>query len=302
LLLALVSRNVQDDVEALFRERTDLDIALADFDVVRIGWTGKAEVLADIAAGWHIHPDSLLFLDDNPGELAQVASRHPGMALVHATSPELCARAVQFEPGMTRLGTTADDALRSADLKAAAERDRLQAGLSQDEYLADLDVRIGVRRDHAGDVTRLYQLSIKTNQFNTSLRRLTEADVEQYVTRSDRAAVAVTVSDRLTESGVVGAIFARWDSDVLTVDEVDISCRALGRGIESAIVTAALDSVIGDREGVKIRIPVTQGPRNGPALDWHSCYLGSADGSQATVKWTELRDRQPVLPISIESE
>jgi FkbH-like protein len=302
LLLALVSRNVQEDVEALFRERTDLEISLADFDVARIGWTAKADVVADIAAGWHIHPDSLLFIDDNAGELAQIASRHPGTALVHASAPELCALAIRFEPGMTRLSTTADDSLRSADLKAAAERQRLQDGLSHAEYLADLNVRIGVRRDDPADIARLYQLSIKTNQFNTSLRRLTEADVEQYVARPDRAAVAVTVSDRLTASGIVGAVFAAWHSDVLTVDEVDISCRALGRGIESAIVTAALDSVIGDREGVEVQIPVTHGPRNGPALDWHRSYLEVASGSTPAVDWAELRDRQPTLPLSIEGE
>jgi FkbH-like protein len=302
VLLALVSRNVQDDVEALFRDRPDLDITLADFDVVRIGWTAKADVIADIATGWHIHPDSLLFIDDNAGELAQMASRHPGMALVHATSPELCALATRFEPGMTRLATTADDSLRSADLKAVAEREQLQAGLSPAEYLADLSVRIGVRRDCAEDVARLYQLSIKTNQFNTSLRRFTEADVEQYVTRPDRAAVAVSVSDRLTASGVVGALFATWDSNLLTVDEVDISCRALGRGIESAMVTAALDAVIGDRGDVEVRIPMTPGPRNGPALDWHRSYLGDADENQEFVDWTALRDRQPSLPLSIEGD
>lgn len=302
VLLALVSRNVQEDVEALFRERSDMDITLGDFDIVRIGWTSKAEVLADVAVGWNIDPDSLLFIDDNAGELAQVASRHPGTALIQATSPELCALGVRFEPGISKLGTTTDDSLRSADLQAAAERQRLQAGLSQAEYLAELHVRIGVRRDHAEDIPRLYQLSLKTNQFNTSLRRLTEADVEQYVNRSDRAAVAVAVSDRLTASGIVGAVFATWDKDVLTVDEVDISCRALGRGIESAIVTAALDSVIGDREGVEVRIPVTEGPRNGPALDWHHSYLRMASGDQAAAKWIELRDRQPSLPVSIESE
>jgi FkbH-like protein len=300
LLLALVSRNVPEDVEALFRARTDLGITLADFDVVRIGWTAKADVIADIAAGWRVHPDSLLFIDDNAGELAQVASIHPGTALVHATSPELCTLAVHFEPGMTRLGMTADDSLRSADLKAATERQRLQAEMSHAEYLADLNVRISVRRDHADDIARLYQLSVKTNQFNTSLRRLTEADVEQYVRKPDRAAVAVSVSDRLTTSGVVGAVFAAWEDDVLTVDEVDISCRALGRGIESAIVTAALDSIIGDRADAGVRISTTPGPRNGPALDWHRGYLADARDSHEPVKWTDLRDRQPSLPVTIE--
>lgn len=302
VLLALVSRNVREDVEALFRERPDLDITLADFDVVRIGWAAKAAVIGEIATGWHVHPDSLLFLDDNAGELAQVASVHPDMALVHATSPELCVLAMRFEPGMARLSTTADDSLRSADLKAAAEREQLQAVLSPADYLADLNVRIGVRRDRAEDIARLYQLSVKTNQFNTSLRRLTEADVEQYVTRPDRAAVAISVSDRLTASGVVGAVFATWDSNVLTIDEVDISCRALGRGIESAIVTAALDAVIGDRGDVAVHIPVTQGPRNGPALDWHRSYLGHASERREFVDWTALRDRQPALPLSIEGD
>ncbi len=42
-------------------------------------WRPKSESVARILRTWNISPDSVVFVDDSPMELAEVAAAHPGM-------------------------------------------------------------------------------------------------------------------------------------------------------------------------------------------------------------------------------
>jgi FkbH-like protein len=129
-------------------------------------------------------------------------------------------------------------------------------------------------------VGRLAELSQKTNQFNLSLRRLDEFKVNEYIKDAGRFAVGIGLRDRLTDSGIIAAMFGRIDDDKVIVDEWVISCRALGRGLEGLMASSALGAAAGSRKTALFSY--RSGPRNNPAREWLAKVSGDtmqAEGS-----------------------
>jgi FkbH-like protein len=268
VLLVLVSKNERKDVEEFFSERADLPLKLSDFSVSALGWDEKAQSIREAAERLRIDPDSFLFVDDNVGEIAAAAQRVPGLSTLLAETPEETALALGCYPRLVGYPHTREDALRAQDLAAADRRSKLIAARDQPGYLLALGATLGFCMDDRSQVSRLHDLSMKTNQFNTSLSRMSVAEVATRMDRPDCAVVAVSLRDRLSDSGVIGAIQMRLSGQELVVDEVAISCRALGRGLEGLIISTAVC-----RAGVRLgaqraRFAATEGPRNEPARAW----------------------------------
>jgi FkbH-like protein len=120
----------------------------------------------------------------------------------------------------------------------------------------------------SADRSRLSELSRKTNQFNTTLTWFSEADVDDYLRGSERCVVSVRLRDRLSDSGTIAAVFARRVADAAVIDEIAISCRALGRALEPILLAEVLGRIARHLDVGRIQVPFVTGPRNGPARGW----------------------------------
>ena len=284
LFLALVSKNEREDVEALFQKRRDFPLRWEDFSAVQIGWGGKSAALHQIAADLHIGVDAILFVDDNPGELAQVGAAIPELPLLHASNPEVVLRGLELVPNLAVVSQTATDLIRVADM--AAERERAAARMASvdpQSYLRSLQIRVELRWNEAQERVRIHEIANKTNQFILSLWRPTEAEIERFLAQPDAGVVTFYLSDRLSNSGNVGAAFFRRESDDLHVLEVCVSCRALGRGIEDLVLSRAIDLAQQHLGGNRVVVHHKTGPRNGPGLAWLSSLVEEALAANGAV-------------------
>ncbi|HET7603715.1 MAG TPA: HAD-IIIC family phosphatase, partial [Gemmatimonadales bacterium] len=309
VLLALASRNEFADVKELFERRSDFPLGWDAFTAAEISWDSKAAAIRRIAETLRIGTDAILFVDDNPGEVAAVAAELPGVATLHAGSDvALTVRALALFPGLWRRHATAEDRVRAADLAAASERERLaEQAADSHAYLASLQPRLTYAVNAAGHVARLHELSVKTNQFNLNLSRMTETEIARRVASADSAAVAVALTDRLTESGVIAAIFGQLSDTMVLVDELCISCRALGRRLEDALIGEAIARMVRRTHSSRIAFQYRKGPRNGPALSWLSQFTGrqlERDAGIVALDWSDETHaaRMAALPILVESE
>lgn len=291
VLLVLVSRNEPGDVERLFQERPDFPLRADDFSFAKIGWEAKSLGLVAASEALRIGTGAILFVDDNPGEIAQAAAGVPGLRCLLAEDAQDVARALGRYPGLAGYRVLASDALRRADLSAQRTRAQLAVETADpDAYIRSLEVSLGFAVDDRSDLERLSELSLKTNQFNTALSRLSEVEVARRLAAEDCRTIAVSLVDRLSDAGTIAAIFTRRDGEVMVVDEIAISCRALGRGIEDFMICTALVRV-GDELGVDAAcFATTSGPRNLPARKWLDGLLGSRPAdSQVGIR--DLADR-----------
>jgi FkbH-like protein len=280
VLLALVSRNEPEDVEALFAARTDFPLRPGDFTARAIGWGRKSDGVAAVAAELRISPDAVVFVDDNLGELAEVSASTPVAGLIHASDAAATTTALSLFPGLHGHDRTDEDTLRAADLAASAQRAAVGGGDPAD-YLRSLQVRLTLSVDRGDHLPRMAALTAKTNQFNTALRRTGPAELARWLADDDVRVVTASLADRLSDSGIVAVIAGRRDAGRVVVDEICISCRALGRGIEDVLLATAVGRLLADFGVGTAAVVYRPGPRNEPARAWleaHSRAPVSAPG------------------------
>jgi FkbH-like protein len=288
ILLAVVSRNEREDVDALFATRSDFPLRRDHCSVVEAGWGGKADALEKIAGRLRVGLDSVLFVDDNLGELAAVAEALPPVRLAHARSPEQTLALLRHGPGLLRWAEGGEDALRAQDLAVADVREGIaKQGREKGDYLGALGVEVAFAANAASHVERLAELSGKTNQFNLALQRYSAHAVSELQKANDWICITANVKDRLSDSGVVFAMVAKWEADVFRVEELCISCRALGRGLEDMLVVEAIQESLRRRPARRVAFKHRTGPRNAPARDWLERFVGErlAPEGQCDMNW-----------------
>jgi FkbH-like protein len=291
LFLAIASRNVQTDVDQLFAVRRDMPLRPEHLSARSIAFREKATGLREICVALRIAPEAVLYVDDNPGEIAKVVSELPGIQILHAADPELTARALELYPGLHGYPRSKDDALRVADLAANAQREQIaRTAESSEEYLRFLEISLTFGTNRQDQRVRMAELSNKTNQFNTGFLRVSEAEVARRFADPECRSICVWLRDRLSDSGVVGVFFFRREGATLRAEEIAISCRALGRGIEHAMVTEAVRRALLDLPATRVHFQFTEGRRNAPAQEFLAEYAGRPIGPEgATVVWEEAR-------------
>ncbi len=303
VMLGIASRNVASDVEDYFRSSTDTVLQRQDFAAFEVSWDSKADAIARIARQFNIGMDAVLFIDDNLGQLAEVAEALPLCHILAAT--EATVAGAHFYPGLLRFRRSSEDALRSADIMANRAREQIaQQATTPQDYLRSLDVSLCFQLNAETTYARLAELSGKTNQFNLALARLSETALRAAVADGG-GAIAVSMRDRLSDSGIIAFILASVENDALLVHEICISCRALGRSVETLIVFKALALAIGQHTIRRILFSWQQGPRNSPALEWlattASCVCPDERGT-VTMPWDPCAIEQLIAatPVIIE--
>ena len=297
LLLVVISKNETVDVHELFATRDDFPLRPAHISDWQVSWRDKSKGVAEAAKRLRIAVDAFLVVDDNLGELTSVGTVLPTTRLIYAgASPEETLAALEFYPGLAQGTISITDTLRSADLRANEEREALATTVADPvDYLRSLGVEIELVMNPAAERKRLAEMCRKTNQFNLAIARLDELKVASYLTETDRRAVLIFMKDRLADSGSVASLFFRRKDDVLVVDELCVSCRAMGRRLEDIMIVAALEGALDVLPASIVRFVHSIGPRNQPARTWLSSFTGLALGDEGGVvdmAWDRARYRE----------
>ncbi|MGD0501034.1 MAG: HAD-IIIC family phosphatase [Bryobacteraceae bacterium] len=265
MLLALCSKNNEEDVMETFRALPGMPLRLEDFAAWRINWDSKADNLAALAAELELGMDSFILVDDNPKECTEAQAASPGLLALSLPAraeeiPEFLKHVWAFD----RERITEEDLRRPELYQQRAQRTRAaQAAGSLKEFLASLQLEIGIAPVTPAQLPRVAQLTARTNQMNATLARRTEPELRALLS-SGAECLAVTVADRFGDYGLAGAIVFRVEGADLRVDAFLLSCRALGRGVEHRMV-ARLGEIASERGLEGVEIPFVAGQRNRPA-------------------------------------
>lgn len=239
LLLALVTKNNRNDVEDLFRRR-DMPLALDHFSAVRINWEAKSDNILDVARQLNLGLESFIFIDDNPFELEQVAAALPMVDTYRfdAGKADEALGLLASIDGLKTWSVTAEDREKAAQYSQERSRSEAKAGAtSLQDYLDSLDIRLEIGCNRATQVKRISQLTNKTNQFNLTTRRHSEAEIARLM--ESGAVFDIRLIDRFGDMGVIGVVIVE-DGEIETFL---MSCRALGRGAEGRILAYVCDRV-----------------------------------------------------------
>ena len=244
VILTVCSKNNESDVFEAWDKNPFLVLRKEDFSAWRINWEDKASNIRALAAELNIGLDSLVFVDDNPAERELVRTMLPEVAVPEF--PEQPYMLPEFFKELTdryfKVQTITDEDRRKTDqYRANAGRAQAQRSFSDfGDFLRSLDMRLTLAQADDFNVTRIAQMTQKTNQFNLTTRRYTEEQLRGFLAQGWRI-WCLGVSDRFGDSGITGALAVRPDGiGKAEIDTLLLSCRVLGRGIEKAFVAAVL--------------------------------------------------------------
>jgi FkbH-like protein len=239
MLLCVCSKNAPEDIEAVFDAHPEMPLARSDFAGWRVNWRTKSENIQSLAAELSLGLDSFIFVDDNPMETAEVAARCPGVvALTLPASLETIPRFLDHVWAFDQNGVTAEDRKRTAMYRDnALRRSVLAESLSYADFLRGLELEVEIRElNGAAEIERAAQMTQRTNQFNCTTRRFTEAQIRDALESGSLQILATFVRDRYGDYGQVGLVMYEITDDVLRVRDFLLSCRVLGKGVEHAIL------------------------------------------------------------------
>ena len=246
IMLAVCSKNNEADVLEAWEKNPFMALGKDDFVSTRINWLDKASNIAEIARELNIGLDSIVFVDDNPVERERVRQALPMVAV--PDFPEQPYGLMDFYARLVRdyfsvYSLTREDLEKTEQYRANRARASECANFSSmDDYLRSLDIRITVSAADRFNLPRIAQMTQKTNQFNLTTRRYTEQEVAGLIDKGARV-WCLGVSDRFGDSGITGTVFVNADGadgESAAIDTLLLSCRILGRGIETAFLKTIL--------------------------------------------------------------
>jgi len=244
VILTICSKNNLADVEEAWDKNPFMVLKKEHFSAMRINWNDKATNIRELADELNIGLDSMVFVDDNPAERELIRQALPMVAV-----PDFPAKPYELMPFFKQLAeryfriyrVTDEDRKKTEQYRANARRREAQAQFVDfDDYLRSLQIHIDIRALDEHNLARIAQMTQKTNQFNLTTRRYTEADVRRLADEGWHI-YCIAVSDRFGDNGITGAIFVKpTGSAEVDIDTLLLSCRILGRGIEGAFFSTIM--------------------------------------------------------------
>ena len=244
IVLAVCSKNDEANALSPFLQHPEMVLKRDDIAVFTANWTDKATNIRSIAEQLNLGLDSLVFADDNPMERGLIRRELPMVAVPEmpedpADYVGVIAAAGYFET----TSITADDRARAQQYQANAAREAAKSTSTDlPAYLRSLEMKLlWAPFDRVG-LARITQLINKTNQFNLTTRRYTEADVQSKMQMPGGVTLQLRLTDRFGDNGIISLLIGELDSDkTLVMDTWLMSCRVLGRQVEEATLNLLVE-------------------------------------------------------------
>jgi FkbH-like protein len=276
VILNIVSKN--DLTNALAGlQRPDCDLTTKDFTEICANWEPKCENLRTIAKRLALLPESFVFVDDNPAEREIINQALPSVSTPILTKPERYIQAIDRVGYFEVTTLTKDDLARASMYQDNAQRVKLESQFTDYQaYLRSLEMVAEILPFSAMYLSRVAQLTNKTNQFNLTTLRCTQEEIEAFATDSRFITLYAKLSDRFGENGLVSVVVGEIGSDTgdgfqaktLHICIWLMSCRVLKRNLEYAMLDE-LVRIAKEKEILEIRGYYLPTAKNGMVADFY---------------------------------
>jgi FkbH-like protein len=253
ILLAICSKNDYDKAIEPFEKHPEMVLRLTNIVCFKANWEPKSDNIRQIAQELNVGLDSLVFVDDNRAEIEIVNQFVPEVATIWAgDDPSEFAAKLKDSRLFELRNITAEDVQRVKQYKQDSERQQLlNTSTDMGTYLNSLEMVGIIRPFDRLDVPRIAQLIAKSNQFNLTTRRRTEAEVFGILANEHFSAFTMRLSDRFGDHGLIAVVVGNAHGEEFIVDTWLMSCRVLKRQVEEEVLNEIV-SLARDRSCTKV--------------------------------------------------
>ena len=243
ILLAICSKNDEREVLEVFEKHSSMALNKSHIVAFKVNWKEKHNNIKEISEELRLDLDSFVFWDDDPLEREKVKNFLPEVEVIEPPLeiekwPKLLFENLSF----SKIHVTTEDANTSDQYKARENFiQRKKTTKNKGTFLKEVKIKpklFDISPDH---ISRAAQLTQKTNQFNFRTMRYTENELSKLLSNKKFIIKMCSVSDIFGDHGNVGLlILEKKNKDMFFLDSFILSCRILGRELESWILQSIL--------------------------------------------------------------
>lgn len=237
VIIGLCSKNNPEDVINILKNHPDMVLKEQNITIMKLNWNDKVSNLQEIAQKLNIGLDSIVFVDDSDFEVNYVRQNLPQVITIQVP------KNLYDYPGTLKevfsyffnISMSYEDTKKTEQYQQQFKREDERKHFENiEDYLKSLDLMMEIFTNQQDLIPRIAQLTQKTNQFNLTTKRYTEADIQYYTHDSQTRTFAYRVLDHFGDYGITGLCIVKLNSEKQSarIDTFLMSCRVIGRNIE----------------------------------------------------------------------
>jgi FkbH-like protein len=207
-------------------------LSLSDITFDRVNWQPKSKNINEIIQEANLSMTGIVFIDDSPSECAEVRTNCPGVTVIELSS-DVSKRESYIKNfwGFDVLKVTRADIERQKMYHQEKSRHTFSEQVeSYADFISGLGLDVTIREAVENDISRISQLTFRTNQFTIGSQGKNEEQMYSFI--KSNQVYSVEVRDRFGDYGLVGVIsYFKIESNMF-INTFLLSCRSLGRGVE----------------------------------------------------------------------
>ena len=239
IILAINSKNNYDDALKVIREHPYMILKEEHFASMKINWNDKVSNMREITSELNIGEDSMVFFDDDPVNREYIKLNMPQILTVDLPQdPSQYAQTIKKMNEFSVLNITSEDTQRGRMYLEQHKRDDLeQSAPDLESFLKHLDIKVLIKNANEFNISRISQLTLKTNQFNLTTKHYQESDIKKFTDDDEYIVGCAQVEDKFGDSGITGVfIVYKENSKKWFIDTFLLSCRVMGREVEKGML------------------------------------------------------------------
>ena len=240
--LAICSKNNEKNTLLPFKKHPEMILKEKHFAIIQANWTDKASNIKHISKSLSLGLESMVFLDDNPVERAQVRQELPEVAVPELPNdPSLYVKTLLSAGYFEAISFSEEDKKRAKSYEDNSKRLKLlKSSSNMNKFLKDLKMNITFKSFDKLGRARITQLINKSNQFNLTTKRYSENKIENLEKDKNFFTRQIRLEDKYGDNGMICVVICEKQKQNWIIDTWLMSCRVLGRKVESA----TLDNLI----------------------------------------------------------
>lgn len=269
ILLSISSKNNDSDIRDVFKKKI---LKKKLFFPIKANWSRKSKNIKDIQKILKISFKNILFIDNNISEVIEVKKTIPDINVFWTKNSQSLINCLKYYPNLTDyfdVNSKEINSKRLKDLKASLKREKIFKSSENNNSFKELKMKINFRLNNKNEFDRIFSLTNKVNQFIFTYKRFSKAQVKEYFKNPNKFVFTISLKDKFSNSGNIGVIFFTKINNTISIDELCISCRALGRNLENYFIFYPLQILSKKYNFEKVLINFKRGEKNKPAENYY---------------------------------
>ena len=226
---SIASKNNQEEVDAKLKE-----LGIDEYFVFKkINWDPKSINISKTIRQMNINPNTFVFVDDNPFERNEVSLAQPNITCVDPSDIIELTKCKRFNVVVTEDSKNRRNTYKMLE-SMKTEEEAWDGNI--DDFLMSCHIKVKLSTPTNENIMRCYELLQRTNQLNSSGRRLTLDEVKQIVSSDNYDTYVLNSTDKFGDYGIVGFMIVEKKDDGAHITDFVISCRVANKKIEPTIV------------------------------------------------------------------